>query len=88
MKNWPPSEFFSPDDPLPPPHLPFVGLFAAETAGYLAFTVALLDAELRAISPNLLRAVREEIDLRVLGPEERYLDGFLWREEERPEHVP
>ena len=73
-----PSESFPPDDPLPPPHLPFVGLFAAETAGYLAFTVALLDAELRAISPNLLRAVREEIDLRVLGPVERYLDGFNW----------
>ena len=73
-----PLDLFAPDDPLPPAHLPFVDLFAAETAGYLAFTVSLLREELCAISPNLVRAVREEIDRRVFVPTERWLDGFNW----------
>ena len=68
----------APEDPLPPPHLPYVDLFAAETGSYLAATLSLLDAELRAFSPNLVRAVREEIDRRLLRPVERYLDGFAW----------
>jgi hypothetical protein len=72
-----PPELFAGDDPLPPPHLPFVDLFAAETAGYLAFTLRLLGDELAAYSANLVRAVREEIERRVIGPTERYLDGFV-----------
>ena len=71
-----PCELFADDDPLPPPHLPFVDLFAAETAGYLSFTLRLLGDELASISANLVRAVREEIERRVLEPTERYLDGF------------
>jgi len=65
-------------DPLPPPHLAYVDLFAAETGSYLAAALSLLDAELRAFSPNLVRAVREEIDRRVLRPVECRLDAFGW----------
>ena len=72
-----PYDLFADNDPLPPPHLPFVDLFAAETAGYLAFTLRLLGDELAECSANLVRAVREEIEHRVIDPTERYLDGFV-----------
>ena len=47
---------------------PIVDLFAAETAGLLAWTLYLLEGALRAVSPLIPERIRLETDRRVLTP--------------------
>ncbi len=47
---------------------PIVDLFAAETAGLLAWTLYLLEGPLRAVSPLIPERIRLETDRRVLTP--------------------
>jgi hypothetical protein len=47
---------------------PIVDLFAAETAGLLAWTLYLLEAPLRKVSPLVPERIRVETDRRVLTP--------------------
>ncbi len=58
-------------DPMPLFDAPQTDLFAAETAMTLADTVRLLGTGLAAVSPELLRWVREEVRTRVIAPLER-----------------
>ncbi len=55
-------------DPLPEPPAEIVDLFAAETGMTLAQTLNLLEDELTAVSPNLVRTVRENMIRRVIDP--------------------
>ena len=55
-------------DPLPEPPAEIVDLFAAETGMTLAQTLNLLENELTAVSPNLVRTVRENMIRRVIEP--------------------
>ena len=65
-------------DPLPEPPADIVDLFAAETGMTLAQTLNLLENELAAISPNLVRIVRENMERRVIEPILRKPFPYFW----------
>lgn len=65
-------------DPMPRYDSPQIDLFAAETAMLLADAVRLLGPELEAVSPELLRWIREEVRCRVFAPLEREGEDAPW----------
>ena len=65
-------------DPMPRYDSPQIDLFAAETAMLLADAVRLLGPELEAVSPELLRWIREEVRRRVFAPLEREGEDAPW----------
>jgi hypothetical protein len=61
--------------PLPDPAEPSVDLFAAETAGLLAYTDLLAGDLIEQVAPVARRRLREEVKARVLDP---YRDSDEW----------
>lgn len=57
-----------------------VDLFACETAAVLAEGLFLLEAELTAYSPTLVRRIRREIDRRIVTPVETEMERLWWRQ--------
>lgn len=60
---------------LPDPARPWLDLFAAETAGQLAYLDLLLGTEIERYAPLVRRRMADEVRQRVLVP---YLDGDWW----------
>ncbi|MBO4344262.1 MAG: heparinase II/III family protein, partial [Victivallales bacterium] len=65
-------------DPLPTIDYPLVDLFAAETGAFLSQTLEIMEPELAAISPNLVRRIRAEVNDRLLVPTEKNLWFHHW----------
>ena len=65
-------------DPLPEPPTEIVDLFAAETGMTLAQVLNLLEPELKKISPNLVKTVRENMFRRVAAPLLKKPFPFFW----------
>lgn len=65
-------------DPLPEPPAEIVDLFAAETGMTLSSVLNLLEPDLKEISPNLVRTVRENLLRRVVEPILRKPFPFHW----------
>ena len=65
-------------DPLPEPPTEIVDLFAAETGMTMAQVLNLLEGELKKISPNLVRTIRENMLRRVVEPILRKPFPFFW----------
>ena len=73
-----PAHFNLQKDPLPEPPAEMVDLFAAETGMLLSLTMNLLENELKAVSPNLVRTVRANLERRVVNPILRKPFPFWW----------
>lgn len=69
--------------PLPDADNPYIDLFAAQTAGTLAYTLYFLEDKLNQLSPLLARRVRREIDRRIFTPFLTH-DDFWWMGMTRP----
>ncbi len=63
--------------PLPDVSNPYVDLFAAQTAAMLADILYLLSDKLDAVSPLIVRRVKDEIERRILHPFMTH-DDFWW----------
>lgn len=61
--------------PLPDTSAPVVDLFAAETAAQLGVVAALMERELDAVSPEIVRRIDRELRMRVIEP---YLTRHFW----------
>ena len=73
-----PAHFHLKDDPFPEPPAEVVDLFAAETGMTLSQVLNLLEPELKAVSPNLVKTVRENLSRRVVEPILRKPFPFWW----------
>ena len=73
-----PAHFHLKDDPFPEPPADVVDLFAAETGMTLSQVLNLLEPELKAVSPNLVKTVRENLSRRVVEPILRKPFPFWW----------
>ena len=65
-------------DPLPTLEYQLIDLFAAETGAFLSQTLEIMEGELAAISPNLVKRIRREIHDRLLVPTEKDLWFYHW----------
>jgi hypothetical protein len=63
--------------PLPDPENPSIDLFAAQTAATVSYTLYLLEDELNAVSPWIVRRARRELGARVIRPFLKR-DDFWW----------
>lgn len=63
--------------PLPDPDNPYIDLFAAQTAATVGYVVYLLEDELNAVAPLIVRRARQEVMRRVILPFFHH-DDFWW----------
>ena len=66
------------DDPFPEFPVEIVDLFNAETAAVLALTMNLLEEEIKAVSPNFIKMIKEKIVSRIAVPLENGPDPFWY----------
>ncbi len=69
------------EHPLPDPDNPYIDLFAAQTASTIAYVLYLLEDELNAVAPLVVRRARRELEARVIRPfltrDDYWWMGFL-----------
>ncbi len=65
------------DYPLPDRSRPYIDLFSAQTGMILSMVARMLGPRLDAVSPEIVRRIREEVDSRILRPFMTH-DEFWW----------
>ncbi len=67
-------------DVLPYMEMEEIDLFSAETSNTIAQTLMLLEKELAAISPNLVKRLKKQLITRAIMPVETALERYWWKD--------